>query len=140
MREILNLKWESVHLKDRYIHLPDTKTGEGARPLNQKAIDLLSSMVPKEGNPYVFYSKIPGQPIVEIKAAWKTILKRADIKDFRIHDLRHSFASFALKKGVPLVHVCKLLGHRNIATTMRYAHLELEQLKESTNIVNQVFG
>jgi len=138
--EILNLKWENVHLSDSYIHLPDTKTGEGARPLNQKAIELLSSMTPKEGNPYVFYGKVPGQPIVEIKTAWKTILKRADIKDFRIHDLRHSFASFALKKGVPLVHVSKLLGHRNIATTMRYAHLELEQLKESTNIVNQVFG
>jgi len=138
--EILNLKWENVHLSDSYIHLPDTKTGEGARPLNQKAIELLSSMKPKEGNTYVFYGKVPGQPIVEIKRAWGTILKRADIKDFRIHDLRHSFASFALKKGVPLVHVSKLLGHRNIATTMRYAHLELEQLKESTNIVNQVFG
>ena len=138
--EILSLKWESVHLKDRYIHLPDTKTGEGARPLNQKTIDLLGSMTPKECNPYVFYGKIPGQPVVEIKRAWATILKRAGIKDFRIHDLRHSFASFALKKGVPLVHVSKLLGHRNIATTMRYAHLELEQLKESTNIVNQVFG
>ncbi len=138
--EILNLKWENVHLQDQYIHLPDTKTGEGARPLNQKAIELLSSMTPKEGNPYVFYGKVPGQPIIEIKRAWKTILKRAGIQDFRIHDLRHSFASFALKKGVPLVHVSKLLGHRNIATTMRYAHLELEQLKESTNIVNQVFG
>ena len=138
--EILNLKWENVHLHDQYIHLPDTKTGEGARPLNQKAIDLLSSMKRQAGNPYVFYGKVPGQPVIEIKRAWKTILKRADIKDFRIHDLRHSFASFALKKGVPLVHVSKLLGHRNIATTMRYAHLELEQLKESTNIVNQVFG
>jgi integrase len=138
--EILNLKWENVHLKDRYIHLPDTKTGEGARPLNQKAIDLLNSMKPKEGNPYVFYGKISGQPMSNIRTAWRTILKRAGIKDFRIHDLRHSFASFALKKGVPLVHVSKLLGHRNIATTMRYAHLELEQLKESTNIVNQVFG
>ena len=138
--EILTLKWENVHLKDHYMHLPDTKTGEGARPLNKRAIDLLTSMKRQEGNPYVFYGKIPGQPVVEVKRAWQTILKRAGIKDFRIHDLRHSFASFALKKGVPLVHVSKLLGHRNIATTMRYAHLELEQLKESTNIVNQVFG
>ncbi len=138
--EILNLKWENLHLKDRYIHLPDTKTGEGARPLNQKAIDLLNSMMPKEKNPYIFYGKIPGQPMINLNTAWGAILKRADIKDFRIHDLRHSFASFALKKGVPLVHVSKLLGHRNIVTTMRYAHLELEQLKESTNIVNQVFG
>lgn len=91
-------------LDDRYIHLPDTKTGEVARPLNQKAIDLLSSMKRQAGNPYVFYGKVPAQPVVEIKRAWGTILKRASIKDFRIHDLRHSFASFSLKKGVPLVH------------------------------------
>ena len=139
LREILHLKWENVHLQDQYLHLPDTKTGEGARPLNQKAMELLQSMTPQDGNPYVFYGKIPGRPLMDITACWKTVLKRADIQDFRIHDLRHSFASFALKKGVPLVHVSKLLGHRNIATTMRYAHLELEQLKESTNIVNQVF-
>jgi integrase len=94
----------------------------------------------KDGNPYVFYSKTPGRAITEVRTAWNAVLKKAGIKDFRIHDLRHSFASFALKKGVPLVNVSKLLGHRDIATTMRYAHFELEQLKESTDMVNQVFG
>jgi len=139
-KEILNLKWENVHIKDRYVYLSDTKKGESARPLNQKAIDLLTSLTPKEGNPYVFYGKVPGKPIQEIKTAWRNILKRAGIKDFRIHDLRHSFASFALKQGVDLYTVSKLLGHKNIATTTRYAHLELEHLKEATNKVAGVFG
>ena len=138
--EVLNLRWDSVHLKDRYIYLDDTKTGESARPLNQKAIDLLTSLTPKEGNPYVFYGKVPGKPLAEVKTAWRAILKRAGIKNFRIHDLRHSFASFALKEGVDLYTVSKLLGHKNIATTTRYAHLELGHLKEATNKVAGVFG
>lgn len=139
-REILDLKWENVHLKDGYIHLPDTKAGETARPLNQKALELLSSMTPQEGNPYVFYGKLPGKPLAEIKTAWGKVLKRAEIKEFRIHDLRHSFASLYLSQGVDLYTVSKLLGHKNIATTTRYAHLELEQLKKATNKGAAVFG
>jgi integrase len=138
--EILNLKWENIHIKDHFAYVDDTKTGEDARPLNQKALNVLTSMKPKEGNPYIFYGKVPGKPLAEIKTAWKTILKRAGIKNFRLHDLRHSFASFALKKGVDLYTVSKLLGHKNIATTTRYAHLELDHLKEATNKVAQVFG
>jgi integrase len=140
MGEVLNLKWENVNLSNHYIHLPDTKTGESARPLNQKAIDLLSSMTPKEGNPYVFYGMIPGKPLATIKTAWVKILKRAGIKDFRVHDLRHSFASFYLSQGVDLYTVSKLLGHKNIATTTRYAHLDLKQLKIATNKGAEVFG
>lgn len=138
--EVLNLKWESVHLEDRFIYLPDSKGGESARPLNQKAIDLLAAMKPREGNPYVFYGRLPGKPLVQINATWRKVLKRAEIKEFRIHDLRHSYASFALKKGVDLYTVSKLLGHKNIATTTRYAHLELEHLKKATNKVAEVFG
>jgi integrase len=138
--EVLKLKWENIHLKDHYIYLDDTKVGESARPLNKKAINVLTSMKAKEGNPYIFYGNIPGKPLIDITTAWKRILKRAEIKDFRIHDLRHSFASFALKKGVDLYTVSKLLGHKNIATTTRYAHLELEHLKEATNKVAGVFG
>jgi integrase len=139
--EILNLKWENVRHKDRYIYLEDTKTGESARPLNQKAIDVLTSMKPQEGNPYIFYGKVPGKPLAKINGVtWKKVLKRAGIKGFRIHDLRHSFASFCLSQGVDLYTVSKLLGHKNIATTTRYAHLELEHLKEATNKVARVFG
>lgn len=138
--EVLNLKWKNVHLKDRYIYLEDTKTGESARPLNQKAVDILAALTPRADNDYVFYGKIPGQSLTKINRTWKTVSKLAGIKDFRIHDLRHSYASFALKKGVDLYTVSKLLGHKNIATTTRYAHLELEHLKEATNKVAGVFG
>lgn len=138
--EILSLKWDNVHHKDHYIFLDDTKVGESARPLNQKVMNVLASMKPKEGNPYVFYGKVPGRPLAEIKTAWRKVLKRAGIKNFRIHDLRHTFASFCLSQGVDLYTLSKLLGHRNITTTARYAHLELEHLKDATNKVAEVFG
>jgi integrase len=138
--EVLNLKWESIHIKDCYVYLDDTKVGEDARPLNPKAINVLNSLPPKEGNPYIFYGKVPGQQLKNIYVTWRNILKKAGIKDLRIHDLRHSFASFALKQGVDLYTVSKLLGHKNIATTTRYAHLELEHLKEATNKVAGIFG
>jgi len=137
---ILKLKWENVHLKEHYVFLPDTKVGEGACPLNQKAIDLLFSLKRQEGNPYVFPGQIPENPLTSVQTAWKTILKRANIKDFRFHDLRHSFASLSLSQGVDLYTVSKLLGHKNISTTTRYAHLELEKLKEATNKMAEVFG
>lgn len=137
---IFNLQWKDVHLKERYVFLPDTKVGEGACPLNQKAYDLLVSLKRQEGNPYVFPGRIPGRPLCAVTTAWRQILKRADIKDFRVHDLRHSFASLSLSQGVDLYTVSKLLGHKNIATTTRYAHLELEHLKEATNKMAEVFG
>jgi len=137
---ILKLEWENVHLKEHYVFLPDTKIGEGACPLNKKAYDLLVSLKRQEGNPYVFPGKVPGKPLAEIKTAWRQILKRAGIKDFRFHDLRHSFASLSLSQGVDLYTVSKLLGHKNIATTTRYAHLELEKLKDASNKMAEVFG
>ncbi|GAO97848.1 tyrosine recombinase XerC [Caedimonas varicaedens] len=138
--EILNLKWEDVHLKEKYIHLSDTKTGESARPLNQKAIDLLKTLIKQDENPYVFYGRVSGTRLTTIQFTWSNILKLSGIKNLRIHDLRHSFASFSLAQGVDLYTVSKLLGHKNIVTTTRYAHLELEKLKDASNKMSEVFG
>jgi len=138
--EILTLQWKDVHLEDGHIYLPDSKVGVGAIPLNHKAKQVLCSLQKKEGNPYVFCGNIPGQHIKETKTTWRKVRELAGIPDVRLHDLRHSFASFALKKGVDLYTVSKLLGHKNIKTTTRYAHLELEHLKKATNIVAEVFG
>ena len=132
--EVTQLKWEDVHLKEKYIYFKDSKTGTKTVPLNDKAIEILKSVKKKETNPYVFCGKRPNTPIPRVDSKlWQLIRKKAGIPDVRIHDLRHSFASFALKKGVDLYTVSKLLGHKNIATTTRYAHLELDALKEATN-------
>ncbi len=138
--EVLSLKWEDVNLKENFIHLKESKGGERGIPLNESAKNLIAGLQKKPDNPYVFCGKKPGTHLVAVQKIWGRIRKKADIPDFRIHDFRHSFASFALKKGVSLYGVSKLLGHKNIATTTRYAHLELEELKKLTNIVDQAFS
>jgi integrase len=137
--EVLTLKWKDVHLDDGYLYLEDSKVGVRTIPLNEKAKVVIRSLEKKESNPYVFCGGIPGQHLKETKTTWRKVRKLAGISDVRLHDLRHSFASFALKKGVDLYTVSKLLGHKNIKTTTRYAHLELDHLKKATNIVAEVF-
>ena len=61
--------------------------------------------------------------------------KAAGLDDVRIHDLRHSFASFAIGAGVPLALIGGLLGHRSVQTTARYAHLANDPLKQATHLV-----
>ena len=138
--EVLSLKWEDVHLDDGYLYLKDSKVGVRTIPLNNKAKQVLKSLPQQEGSPYVFCGRKPGKPLSKIETTWHKVRKLAGIPDVRIHDLRHSFASFALKKGVDLYTVSKLLGHKNIATTTRYAHLELDHLKKATNKVAEIFS
>lgn len=137
--EVLTLKWKDVHLEDGYLYLEDSKVGVITIPLNEKAKEIIRSLEKKEDNPYVFCGGVPGQHLKETKTTWRKVRELAGIPDVRLHDLRHSFASFALKKGVDLYTVSKLLGHKNITTTTRYAHLELDHLKKATNIVAEVF-
>lgn len=140
MNEILTLKWKDVYLEERYIHLTDSKTGERFVPLNEPAKKTLEKVKKREGNPYVFCGgKQENSHVVNIEKAWQKIRKKANLDDVRIHDLRHSFASFALKKGLDLYQIAKLLGHRNIRTTTRYAHLAREDLIKASNIVGQTF-
>ncbi len=138
--EVLSLRWEDVNLKEDFIHLKDSKVGERGIPLNESAKSVILSLKKQADNPYVFCGDKTGTHLVTIQKTWDRVRQKAGIPDVRIHDLRHSFASFALKKGVSLYGVSKLLGHKNIATTTRYAHLELEELKKLTNIVDQAFS
>lgn len=138
--EILTLKWEDVHLDENYIHLKDSKTGEKIIPLNDAATALLKTLERKEGNPYVFWAEKGDTHIVNIQSSWDLIRKKIGCNDVRIHDLRHSFASFAIKQGVDIFRVAKLLGHKDIKTTMRYAHIAKDELVNASNVVGEVFG
>jgi integrase len=137
--EILTLKWEDVFLEAGYLHLKDSKTGEKTIPLNGSAKNVLAKLPREEGDPYVFVGQKPGTCLTTLKTAWIKIRRLADLEGVRIHDLRHTFASLAIKKGVDLYTVSKLLGHKNIHTTTRYAHLEMKQLIKATNIINEVW-
>jgi len=132
--EVLTLKWEEVDLKNNCLRLKDSKTGARVIPLNDFAREVVVNIEKKEDNPYVFCGNKPGTHLVAIQKTWGRIRAKAGIPDVRIHDLRHSFASFAINNAdLDLVHVQKLLGHKNIATTLRYAHLTDKKLMDSTN-------
>ncbi len=138
--EILNLRWADVHLEKGYVDLQDAKGGARVIPLNDKAKGILTSLQQEEGNPYVFCGNLPGKPLVNINGTWHKVRALAGIPDVRLHDLRYSFASFALKKGVDLYTVSELIGHKDRDMPVRLAPIKLEHLKEATNKVAGMFG
>lgn len=72
-----------------------------------------------------------GDQVKDVKASFTSACKRTGIKDFRIHDLRHTFASWLVKNGTPLLEVSKLLRHTSITMTERYAHLAPDHLHQA---------
>ena len=133
--EILSLRWEDVALEESELKLPDAKTGARVVPLPPRAVELLASLPRIEGNPWVIPGRKPGTHLRQIDDAWKIIRARAGLHDVRIHDLRHSYASRALALGESLPMIGRLLGHRQIETTARYAHLARDSAQEAAERV-----
>ncbi|NCC85432.1 MAG: site-specific integrase, partial [Clostridia bacterium] len=90
--------------------------------------------------PWVFFNPKTKKPPVSIFYAWDTIRKRVGIPEVRLHDLRHSYASFLVNAGRSLYEVQKLLGHHDPKVTMRYAHLSPGALIDAANVVGKVEG
>ena len=131
LSEIQKLRWEHVDLEAGELHLPDTKTGGRAVPLAPSAVRLLETLPRDEDNPWVIAGKKPDSHLTDLQHPWRRIRARADLEDVRIHDLRHSFASRALALGEGLPMIGKLLGHTQVQTTARYAHLARDTVKAS---------
>lgn len=136
--EILNLKWDEVDLRLKCIILGSEKTKSKRKhilPLNQKALKVIKRRLKekRKGCPYVFHRS--GKEIKCFKEAFKNALKRAKIKDFHFHDLRHTFASRLVQKGVDLYVVKHLLNHADITTTQRYAHLKLDNIRKAVDML-----
>lgn len=119
--EIRQLRWSEV--RDDGLHLIDAKTGPRRVFLNARARDILRDQ-PRTDSPYVFPSPCdPAKPLSPSFALWYLVRRRAGVEDARLHDLRHTFASHAVINGVPLPLVSRLLGHRDVSMTLRYAHV-----------------
>jgi integrase len=127
--ETLSAKWEDINLETKQWYLPKTKSGKTRFvQLNESACELLRGIEPVEGCPYVFVNHRTQTRISTPVKAFKRLLQKAQITDFRIHDLRHNFASMAVNSGATLYVVQNLLGHASSQTTQRYAHLQNETL------------
>ena len=133
--EVLGLRWEDVALERSEVGLRDSKTGPRVVPLSPAAARVLTDLPRIAGNPWVIAGREPGSRLTHIAYYWYRVRERAGLDDVRLHDLRHSFASRALALGEDLTMIGKLLGHRKIQTTARYAHLARDSVKESATMV-----
>lgn len=161
--EILGLKWEHVDLKHGFIHIEKTKNGESRDiPINAELRETLKGIVRRLDSPYVFVKPkivkqlrdIKGKGKAEkpeqetkkktasdtrykdIRTPFATACRKAGIRDFRFHDLRHTFASHLVMAGVDLTTVSRLMGHKTLAMTLRYSHLAPDHLQRAVDALN----
>lgn len=134
--EILKLKWSYVDFDRAALRLSDSKTGEKVIKLGAPALQILASLDRVEGNPFVIVGIKEGQHLVNIQSPWESVRAAAGLEDVRLHDLRHSFASFAVASGASLPMIGKLLGHTQTETTARYAHLADDPITQLNDAVS----
>lgn len=136
--EVLNLKWNDVDFDNQILTFTDTKSNKNRKiPISKMLLDVLKNLT--KINEYLFPSlKLKNRPFQNLTYYWQIIRRQAMLKDVRIHDLRHTFASILVNQGVSLYEVQKLLGHSSISITQRYAHLSNESLKNAVDVVGRV--
>jgi integrase len=137
--EITQAKWAYVNWDKRSLLVPLSKSGKPRTiALNAHALDLLRSVPRQDGNEYIFPSEVTGRPCASLYFPWDRIRERAGLFSVRLHDLRHSFASFLVNQGVSLYVVQGLLGHSHARTTQRYAHLAQQTLLDAAEVVGTI--
>ena len=134
--EILNLRWDHIDLEAREMRLPDSKTGPRTVQLSPAATAVLARIPHVDGNPYVIPGTRRDNGMSNLQRHWVRIRKRAGLEEMRLHDCRHSFASRALALGESLPMIGRLLGHSQVATTARYAHLARDSVHEAARRVS----
>lgn len=133
--ELLSARWR--HVAGAAIEVPATSAKSGQTryiPLNTEAVQVLKEWRERQtyNDPDDFlFAVTRGQRMTTITHAWKAAIKLSKIQGFRFHDLRHTFASRLVMAGVPLNTVRELMGHSDIAMTLRYAHLAPGNLQEA---------
>jgi len=135
--EILNLKCTDIDLGNRIISLAQTKNREIREiPINDTVLDLLIRLRKNSKGSHVF-SKKDGTPYKDIRGGFRSSLQKAGIRDFRFHDLRHTFASHLVMAGIDLKTVQELLGHKTLQMTLRYSHLSRDHKRRAINTLGR---
>ena len=138
-REVLDAKWEDFDLGRRIWRISISKSGKARHvPISDGALNVLASMPRKVE--WAFANPGTGKPYVSIFCAWNTARKSAGLSDVRVHDLRHSFASLLINSGRTLYEVQHILGHTQVKTTQRYAHLSQDTLLAAANAATLAVG
>lgn len=137
--EILSLKWSNIHFTRNVIILDETKNNERrALPLVGHTLTILQAHAKNNNvmSDLVFPGKNPLVPI-DIVTAWEMALKRANILNFRFHDLRHSAASYLAMNGASLAEIAEVLGHKTFQMVKRYTHLSQAHVSKVVARMNE---
>ena len=139
--ELVHLRWKDIDLDKRKIMVHSredwqSKSGKSRTiDINDNSFEFLKKYKHQKSE-YVFCTKDARPLLNNLNRRFRNTAKRARLNDISIHNLRHTFASHLVMAGVPLATVSKLLGHADIKTTMIYAHLSPDHLKEAVNKLN----
>lgn len=143
-REVLDARWEHIDFEARTWFVPHTKSGKPRTvQLSDTLVALLRSVPRQEdgqGAEWVFPSPRTGQPFVSIFYGWDAARKKAGLAEVRMHDLRHTFASLLINSSYELYDVMSALGHTQMRTTMRYAHLSRDRKRAAVEAVAEKSG
>ncbi len=137
--EIVRLRWDEVDFGTGCLRLRDSKTGAKIIPLGEVASELIANQPKLAGSIWVFPSlKTNGEtPFMGIEKIWKKVRLKLEMPKIRIHDLRHSFASVGVAGGASLPIIGAILGHREVCTTQRYAHLADNPVRAATDLISK---
>lgn len=141
--EILNLKWSQIDLKNGLILIDKTKNFERREiPMSESLKALLRQLHSQRrlDTDYIFVNPDTGIRYTDLKRSFITACKKAGIKDFHFHDLRHTFASHLVMSGADLKTVQELLGHKSLTMTLRYSHLSQAHKKEALKALERNLG
>lgn len=135
--EIAALRWREVDLDRGYLRLGDSKTGAKAVPIGAPAIEILSASPVVEGSDFVFPASSGEGHFQGTEKVWRAVRTAAGFPTLRLHDLRHSFASVGLARGDALPVIGAILGHADVKTTSRYAHLADDPVKAAADQISR---
>ena len=138
--EILTLRWDDIDRTAGELRLPDSKSGPRRVPLTPAVARVLARIPRIEENPWVIAGEKPGRRLKQIDPLWHRLRERAGLEDVRLHDCRHSYASQALAVGEGLPVIARLLGHKSVITTVKYAHLARDTERVSAAKVGDSIG
>ncbi len=138
--EITGLRWDEVDFKRGLLRLKDSKTGKKTIILNAPALAILAEL-PQVGF-YVFPNRADplNRPMDNFDKAWRAIIRQANLPGLRIHDLRHTHASTGVSDGMSLPMIGRLLGHKNVNTTARYAHLHQDPVRQASERIGRTLA
>lgn len=134
--ELLYARWQDLDWRSQTLTIPLSKSGRTRYIyLSDSALLIFEKLLHCSDSNFIFNRPGEDGPLRNLGRAWLRIREETGLDDLRLHDLRHSYASFLIGQGRSLFEVQKLLGHANAKTTMKYAHLANKQLIEAANLV-----